>query len=65
MAGGLGLELGGDAVYQGELEHRPFMGDAERPPKVSDIGLARRVIRLSFALSLAGFAICRYLIIEA
>lgn len=54
MAGALGIELGGDAVYAGEVEHRPALGVAERVPEVSDLTSARRIMRLS---ALAAFLV--------
>jgi CobD/Cbib protein len=47
MAGALGIRLGGDAIYGGEVEHRPPMGIAERRPLIADIADARAMMRLS------------------
>jgi adenosylcobinamide-phosphate synthase len=60
MAGALGIQLGGDAVYDGEVEHRPAMGVAERQPEVADIGNARIMMRVAVALAFCLFALARY-----
>jgi len=41
MAGALGIQLGGAAHYEGELEPRPLMGRAQRPLRIADIRQAR------------------------
>jgi adenosylcobinamide-phosphate synthase len=60
MAGALGIELGGDAIYEGEVEHRARLGHAERAASVADITSARRLMRLAAALGFCSFAILRY-----
>lgn len=60
MAGALGIELGGDAIYAGEVEHRARLGVAERPPEVADIAAARRLMRLAVALAFCALALARY-----
>jgi adenosylcobinamide-phosphate synthase len=54
MAGALGVRLGGQNVYSGRLEVRPFLGDGRRP-QTPDI---RRAAALSAAVGLgaAGLA---------
>jgi adenosylcobinamide-phosphate synthase len=42
-AGALGLALGGDAIYDGELERRPPLG-AGRPAEARDIDRAWRLV---------------------
>jgi adenosylcobinamide-phosphate synthase len=59
MAGALGIELGGDAIYEGESEPRPFLGSAEVPPDVDDIAAARRMMWLTAASAFGAFAIAR------
>jgi len=44
MAGALGIQLGGEAYYEGELEPRPLMGRAQRPLRIADIRLARTMM---------------------
>lgn len=60
MAGALGLELGGDAVYAGEVEHRARLGRAERSPRVDDIATARRLMRVTAAFVFVAFGLARY-----
>jgi adenosylcobinamide-phosphate synthase len=60
MAGALGIELGGDAVYAGEVEHRARLGRAERAPGVTDIARARRLMRIATAIGFCLFALLRY-----
>jgi adenosylcobinamide-phosphate synthase len=60
MAGALGVQLGGNAVYQGALEERASIGDAKRPLQISDIPLARTVVRVSTMLAFAMLATSRY-----
>lgn len=60
MAGALGLELGGDAIYSGEVEHRARLGSAERAPEVADIAKARRLMWVAVALAFGVFALARF-----
>lgn len=53
-AGSLGLALGGAAVYHGQLEQRPVLGEG-RPACGEDIGRALRLLRRSLLLWLAVF----------
>jgi adenosylcobinamide-phosphate synthase len=62
MAGALGIELGGDAIYTGEIEHRARLGPAERAPAVDDIATARRLMRIATALGFGLFALVRYVL---
>lgn len=51
-AGALGVQLGGAAIYHGEVEHRPVLGDG--PPAVgTDINRAWRLVVRTTALWLA------------
>lgn len=43
-AGALGIQLGGKAVYEGQVEFRPTLGDDLRPPEIADIGRAHRLL---------------------
>ena len=54
MAGALGIELGGDAVYGGEIEARPIIGIAHCPADVGHIAAARRMLWVE---SLIGFLV--------
>lgn len=62
MAGALGIELGGDAIYAGEIEHRACLGRAERAPNVDDIATARRLMRVATALGFGLLALLRYVL---
>ena len=53
-AGSLGVELGGAAIYHGELEIRPPLGEGP-PPVAADLARAIRLIRHSLFLWLAVF----------
>jgi adenosylcobinamide-phosphate synthase len=59
MAGALGIELGGDAVYGGEVELRPVFGKAEREPAIADITAVRRIMRIAAAIALLILAAVR------
>lgn len=62
MAGALGIELGGDAVYAGEVEHRARLGRAERAPSVADIARARRLMSGATAIGFCLLALLRYVL---
>ena len=51
-AGSLGLILGGAAIYHGQIEERPPLGDGE-PARGTDIARAVRLLRRASALWLA------------
>jgi cobalamin biosynthesis protein CobD/CbiB len=59
MAGALGVQLGGDAIYGGEVEHRAVLGVQEQEPKVADIAAARSILRVSTAIAFFSFALIR------
>jgi adenosylcobinamide-phosphate synthase len=52
-AGALGVRLGGQNVYHGEVEQRPTLGDG-RPPEVGDVRPAVRLGRAAAALAGVG-----------
>jgi adenosylcobinamide-phosphate synthase len=62
MAGALGIELGGDAVYAGEVEHRARLGRAERAASITDIAAARRLMRIATAIGFGLLAFLRYVL---
>jgi adenosylcobinamide-phosphate synthase len=62
MAGALGIELGGDAIYAGEVEHRARLGHAERIAEVDDIATARRLMRIGAAIGFGLLALVRYVL---
>jgi adenosylcobinamide-phosphate synthase len=53
-AGSLGLALGGSAIYHGQLEQRPTLGEG-RPASGADIARALQLVRRSLVLWLALF----------
>jgi adenosylcobinamide-phosphate synthase len=60
-AGSLGIELGGAAIYEGEVEQRPVLGEG-LPAKATDIARAARLISNSIWLWLATIGIVEGLI---
>ena len=62
MAGALGIELGGDAIYAGEVEHRARLGRAECAAGVADIARARRLMRIATAIGFCLLALLRYVL---
>jgi adenosylcobinamide-phosphate synthase len=63
MAGALGIQLGGVAVYDGEPEMRPLIGAARRPVEVSDIAASRRMLWVQCAVAFIVMAAARTLIV--
>ena len=55
VAGALGIQLAGDAVYFGEVHKKPFIGDATRPVEYKDI---RRANKLMYAAAICALVIC-------
>ena len=64
MAGALGIELGGDAIYAGEIEHRARLGGAQRAVEVADIAAARRLMRIATAIGFGLLALLRYIALQ-
>lgn len=64
MAGALGIRLGGDAVYCGEIEHRSELGVAEREPVIADIGEARAMMWLTASFAFGVFALGRVAVLR-
>ena len=62
MAGALGVQLGGDAIYAGEVDHRAVLGIAERELTVSDIAAARGILRVATAIAFVSFALVRNMV---
>jgi adenosylcobinamide-phosphate synthase len=63
-AGALGIQLGGDAIYGGEIEHRAAMGFADRLPHVADITAMRSMMRIATAVAFCLIALLRTLFIR-
>ena len=55
-AGSLGLALGGAAIYHGQVEERPVLGEG-RPPRGEDVSRAVALVRRSLALWLVLYLI--------
>lgn len=55
-AGALGVRLGGAAIYHGEVEERPPLGEGV-PPSTADIDRAVALVERGFWLWLAAFAL--------
>ena len=65
IAGALGIQLGGAAVYSGEIEHRALLGVDERQPAVSDIATARTMARTAAVIAFCVFAATRWIVLTA
>lgn len=65
MAGALGVELAGSAVYFGKLVEKPTMGDATRPIEREDVRRANRLMMLASALSLVVLGGARIALVAA
>lgn len=59
VAGALGIKLGGDSIYFGQIVKKPTIGDEEKELEVSDIADA---VRLMYVASFLGFGLCLVLI---
>ena len=64
MAGALGICLGGDAIYGGEVEHHAPMGIAEREPLIADIADARTMMWLAAMFAFCIFALGRVAVLR-
>ena len=60
MAGALGVQLGGDATYDGEIEHRPTLGDAINTIDTQTIETSRLMLRWATLIAFASLALCRW-----
>lgn len=65
MAGALGVELAGSAVYFGKLVEKPTIGDATRPIEREDVRRANRLMVLASALSLVVLGGARIALVAA
>ncbi|MCR5724761.1 MAG: cobalamin biosynthesis protein [Treponema sp.] len=54
-AGALGVQLAGDAFYEGVCEHKPTLGDELRPVHIGDI---RHSVVLMYAASVLAVLLC-------
>lgn len=63
-AGALGIQLGGDAIYGGEIVRRASMGRADRIPEVADIAAARAMMRIATAAAFCLLALARPMLIK-
>jgi adenosylcobinamide-phosphate synthase len=62
MAGGLGIQLGGPAIYDGEKIPRALLGDAECPITIDDIASARMIFKIATAIAFLATSILRVLL---
>ncbi len=62
MAGALGVKLGGDAYYGGELERRPIFGRAETPLDLAALHTSRTLMWVATALALTFGVVLRSII---
>jgi adenosylcobinamide-phosphate synthase len=62
MAGALGVELGGDAYYGGELEHRPRLGNGKAALDISALHTSRILMWIAIAMALAVVTALRWFI---
>lgn len=62
-AGGLGVQLGGPAVYEGEMVERATLGDAECPPTIDDIASARMILKIAIGIVFIAAALVRALLV--
>lgn len=62
-AGALGIQLGGDSMYKGQLIHKPFIGRSTRVPEIEDIRKTNRIMQTAALLFLviSGAVIATYL----
>lgn len=62
MAGILGIQLNGDAVYEGKIEHKPSLGDSLRPIERDDIKKAVKIMYISTLIFLSAIVGISFLI---
>jgi adenosylcobinamide-phosphate synthase len=62
VAGALGIQLGGPAEYDGEIEFRPTLGMVQRPVSVGDISAARKLMWVECLIGFVLMATCRLLL---
>ncbi|MGK5627409.1 cobalamin biosynthesis protein [Streptomyces sp. URMC 123] len=55
FAGALGVRLGGTLAYAGRVEHRPVLGEGNRPVTVDDI---ERAVRLARRVNVLALGVC-------
>jgi adenosylcobinamide-phosphate synthase len=65
MAGALGVELGGDAFYAGELVRHPRLGRAEVPLSLGALRSARIIMWVASAIALIILLLLRAIILAA
>lgn len=63
MAGALDVQLAGDAWYFGELHKKKTIGDDIRPIEPKDIVRANKLLYATAGISMAIFALVKYLIL--
>ncbi|HEX3409464.1 MAG TPA: adenosylcobinamide-phosphate synthase CbiB, partial [Candidatus Binataceae bacterium] len=63
VAGALDIQLGGDATYGGEVEHRATLGHDGCEPQIMDIAATRAMMRIATALAFCLLAVARHMIV--
>lgn len=61
-AGVLGVQLGGDSVYFGEIHKKNTLGEEKRPVNPEDIQKTIALMEISAVVSLMFLCLCRYLL---
>jgi adenosylcobinamide-phosphate synthase len=62
IAGALGIQLGGRAVYDGEIEMRPLLGEPRRQVDVTDIVSTRKMLWVSSLIAFFLMATARLIL---
>ena len=63
MAGGLGIQLGGAAVYEGEKIERALLGEVECSATADAIAGARTIFKIATLIAFVGVAAIRAAIV--
>ena len=64
MAGALGVQLGGAATYDGDIEAHALLGDSLRALQVADIRMARLMVRVAAIVGFTVLALGRYVVVS-
>lgn len=61
VAGGLGIQLGGNSVYFGKIVEKPTIGEATRPAEIEDISRTNRWMKTTAWVAMSSFAVLAFL----
>lgn len=64
VAGALGIRLGGDAIYDGEVDRHASIGLAERDPSIADIAATCKMMRIAAAMAFCLLALARSMVVR-